>query len=77
MFSGIWSTLVGLLIEDGQLAVGALVALGITWALATAGGDVAQQLVGWVLLVMVLVLVVANLYRAGISARARVSSARR
>jgi hypothetical protein len=77
MFNGIWSTLVGLLIEDGQLAIGALLALAITWAIATAGGAPAQQVVGWVLLVMVLVLVVANLYRAGLTARARVSSAQR
>ena len=77
MFRSIWSTLVGLLIEDGQLAIGAILALAITWALANAGGGSAQQVVGWVLLVMVLVLVVANLYRAGVTARARVSSARR
>ncbi|MEK6224862.1 MAG: hypothetical protein AABM40_01055 [Chloroflexota bacterium] len=77
MFRSIWSTLVGLLIEDGQLAIGAILALAITWALANAGGGSAQQVVGWVLLAMVLVLVVANLYRAGVTARARVSSARR
>ena len=77
MFRGIWSTLVGLLIEDGQLAIGALIALAITWALANAGGDSGRQVVGWVLLVMVLLLVVANLYRAGLLARTRVSSARR
>ena len=77
MFSSLWSTLVGLLIEDGQLAIGAILALAITWALATSGGDAAQQVVGWVLLVMVLVLVIANLYRAGLVARARVSSAQR
>jgi hypothetical protein len=77
MFRGIWSTLVGLLIEDGQLAIGALIALAITWALASTGGGAAQQVVGWVLLAMVLALVVANLYRAGVTARARVSSARR
>ena len=77
MFRSIWTTLVGLLIEDGQLAIGAILALAVTWALATAGGGSAQQVVGWVLLAMVLVLVVANLYRAGVTARARVSSARR
>src|SRR5438874_13618669 len=77
MFKGVWATLVGLLIEDGQLAIGALVALAITWLLAAAGGDQTQEVVGWALLVMVLVLVVANLYRAGLVARARVSSARR
>jgi hypothetical protein len=77
MFRSVWSTLVGLLIDDGELAIGALVALAITWALAAAGGNDAQELVGWVLLAIVLVLVVANLYRAGVTARARVSSARR
>lgn len=77
MFSAIWSTLVGLLIEDGQLAIGALAALAITWAVAFSGGDQGRDVSGWVLLVMVLVLVVANLYRAGVTARARVSSAQR
>ena len=77
MFKSIWSTLVGLLIEDGQLAIGALVALAVTWLLAAAGGDQTQEVVGWALLVMVVALVVANLYRAGLVARARVSSARR
>jgi thiosulfate reductase cytochrome b subunit len=77
MFKGIWATLAGLVVEDGQLAIGALAALAITWALASAGGVAAHQIIGWVLLAMVLVLVVANLYRAGVVARSRVSSARR
>jgi hypothetical protein len=76
VFRTIWSTLYGLLVDDGQLATGALVALAITWALAYSGGATAQQVVGWVLLVMVLALVVANLYRAGLNAR-RLSSAQR
>jgi hypothetical protein len=77
MFSSIWSTLAGLLIEDGQLAIGALIALAVTWGIAYTGGDRGRDVSGWVLLAIVLVLVVANLYRAGVSARARVSSARR
>jgi hypothetical protein len=77
MFKTIWSTLYGLLVDDGQLAIGALAALAITWAIATAGGDAVQQVAGWVLLLIVLVLVVANLYRAGLVARSRASSARR
>ena len=77
MFRTIWSTLVGLLIEDGQLAIGALIALAVTWAVASAGGDAAHDLVGWMLLAMVLALVLVNLYRAGVMARARMSSARR
>jgi len=77
MFKGIWSTLVGLLIEDGQLAIGALIALAITWAIAYTGGDQGRDVSGYVLLVLVLALVVANLYRVGLTVRARVSSARR
>jgi hypothetical protein len=76
MFRSIWSTLYGLLVDDGQLAIGALLALALTWALASAGGDEAQEVAGWVLLVMVLVLVVANLYRAGLAARALISARR-
>src|SRR5438552_3926214 len=53
MFNGIWSILVGLLIEAGQLAIGALLALAITWALATAGGASAHQVVGWLLRMIV------------------------
>jgi hypothetical protein len=77
MFRSVWATLYGLLVDDGQLAIGALLALAITWALASAGGAAAEEVVGWLLLAMVLVLVVANLYRAGLVARARVSSAHR
>jgi hypothetical protein len=73
----VWSTVYGLLVDDGQLAIGALGALTITWLLATAGGEATQQIAGWLLLVLVLGLVVVNLYRAGLVARARVSSARR
>jgi hypothetical protein len=77
MFKGIWETLAGLLVEDGQLAIGAILALAIAWVVASAGGASARDLVGWVLLGLVLVLVVANLYRVGVVARSRVSSARR
>jgi hypothetical protein len=40
---------------------------------AAALGDAARGVLGWLLLAMVLVLVIANLYRAGLNARRRIS----
>ena len=77
MFKTIWSTLYGLLVDDGQLAIGAIAALAITWLLARTAGDALEPILGWLLLLMVLALVLANLYRAGLTARRRVSSAHR
>ena len=66
---GIWEAVWGLLVEDGSLAVGILVALGITWAAAAAVVTPMQDEVGWVLLAMLLLLVVLNLRAAGLKAR--------
>jgi len=68
---GIWSNTYGLLVDDGQLAVGAIAALVVTWLVAQSGA--LQDNAGWLLLVLVLALVVANLYRAGRNARRQVA----
>ncbi len=68
---GIWSNTYGLLVDDGQLAVGAIAALVVTWVVAQSGA--LQDNAGWLLLVLVLALVVANLYRAGRNARRQVA----
>jgi len=73
LLRGIWDNTYGLLVDDGQLAVGAIVALAITWVVATTGDSAIQQNSGWLLLAMVLVLAVANIYRAGHNAKRRVS----
>jgi hypothetical protein len=62
---GIWDNTYGLLVDDGQLAIGAIVALAVTWVIAEHASEAVREDAGWALLAMVVVLVVANLYRAG------------
>jgi hypothetical protein len=69
---GIWDNTYGLLVDDGQLAIGAILALAVTWVIAHSGADILSENAGWVLLGLVLALVLANLYRAGRSARRRI-----
>jgi hypothetical protein len=70
---GIWDNTYGLLVDDGQLAVGAIAALAITWLVASSGTAGVRENAGWLLLALVVVLVLANLYRAGRNARRRLS----
>ena len=73
MLRGIWENAYGLLVDDGQLAVGAIAALAITWLVASSGSDAVRQNAGWLLLALVLALVVANLYLVGRKVRSRIS----
>ena len=56
----VWENVVGLVIEDSQLAVGIVAALLVTWALSTLGGRV-ESFIGWLLLVLLVVVLLANL----------------
>ena len=67
----IWNNTYGLLVDDGQLAVGAIAALVVTWLAAQSAA--LQENAGWLLLALVLGLVIANLYRAGRNARRRIA----
>lgn len=69
LLRGIWDSIYGLLVDDGQLAVGAIAALALTWLVAQLGAGAVRENSGWVLLALVVLLVVANLYRAGRNAR--------
>ena len=71
LLRSIWNNTYGLLVDDGQLAVGAIVALVVTWFAAQSA--TLQENAGWLLLLLVLALVVANLYRAGRNARGQIS----
>jgi len=69
----VWETVWGLLVDDGSLAIGIVVALGMTWLAAIALGDAGRDQVGWLLVAMLVVLVVVNLRAAGGSVRRRIS----
>ena len=67
MLPSIWNNTYGLLVDDGQLAVGAIAALVVIWFAAQSA--TLQGNAGWLLLLLVLALVVANLYRTGRNVR--------
>jgi hypothetical protein len=69
----VWEAAWGLLVEDGSLAVGILVALAITWAAAITVPESMQDRIGWLLLAMLVLLVVLNLRAAGLTARRRLT----
>ncbi len=62
---GVWDNTYGLLVDDGQLAIGAIAALAVTWLVAQTSEEAIRENVGWVLVALVVALVIANLYRAG------------
>jgi len=70
---GIWEAVWGLLVEDGSLAIGIVVALAITWVAAIVLGEGAHDVVGWLLLAILTGLVVVNLQAAGRKARRKIS----
>jgi len=67
-------TLWELLVDDGQLAVGIVASLGVAWILAHLGSEALAALTGWVLLVLLCALMIANLARAGRNARRKMSA---
>src|SRR3989440_425111 len=67
LLQGVGQSVYGLLVDDGQLAIGAIVALAITWLIAAAGERLRAE-AGWVLLALAVSVVVANVYVAGLRA---------
>ena len=64
-FKGIGKALWGLLVEDGSLAGGIVVALATTWIAAVVVSEAMRDQIGWLLLVMLTFLLVFNLRAAG------------
>jgi hypothetical protein len=68
----VWETLVGLVIEDSQLAIGIVLALAITWVLSTLGASV-EPLIGWVLLALLIAVLLVNLIVTARRAKRRIA----
>ena len=67
----IWDNTYGLLVDDGQLAVGAILSLAVAWVIAQGPSGEVRDNAGWILLGLVILLVLANWYRAGRNALRR------
>jgi len=70
----VWDAVWGLLVEDGSLAIGIVVALAVTWVAAIVLGEGAHDVVGWLLVAMLTALIMVNLQAAGRKARGKISS---
>jgi hypothetical protein len=67
-----WEQVYGLLVEDGQIAIGTLAALLATAAYsALAGQGQVRDSAGWLLFVLLMSLLLVNLYTTGRKAYAR------
>ena len=60
-----WEQVYGLLVEDGQIAIGTLLAFIATAAYAYLAGDALRDSAGWLLFVLLMSLLLVNLYTTG------------
>ena len=67
-----WEQVYGLLVEDGQIAIGALVAFVVAaaWSVLAGGGDL-RDAAGPLLFVLLMGLLLGNLYTTGRKAYAK------
>jgi hypothetical protein len=60
-----WEQVYGLLVEDGQIAIGTLLAFVGTAVYAYVVGDALRNSAGWLLFTLLMVLLLVNLYTTG------------
>lgn len=60
-----WEQVYGLLVEDGQIAIGTLVAFVATAIYAYFVGDELRNSSGWLLFILLMTLLTVNLYGTG------------
>ena len=68
----IWENVVGLVIEDSQLAIGIVLALVVTATLSALGAAV-HPVIGWVLLALLVVVLLGNLVVTARRAKRRIA----
>lgn len=66
-----WEQIYGLLVEDGQIAIGTLVAFGLAAAWSAFSGVDLRDAAGPLLFVLLMGLLLVNLYNTGRKAYAR------
>jgi hypothetical protein len=66
-----WEQIYGLLVEDGQIAIGTLVAIGIAAAWSVFAGEDLRYAAGPLLFVLLMGLLLVNLYTTGRKAYSR------
>jgi hypothetical protein len=65
-----WEQVYGLLVEDGQIAIGTLVAFAVSAAWSAAAGEDLRDSAGPILFVLLMSLLLVNLYTTGQKAAA-------
>jgi hypothetical protein len=68
---GAWEQVYGLLVEDGQIAIGTLVAYALAGAWVLIGGEDLRDAAGPLLFVLLMSLLLVNLYTTGRKAYAK------
>ena len=68
----VWENVVGLVIEDGQLAIGIVLALVVVAALSAFGAAL-HPLLGWILLALLVLVLFANLVVTARRAKRRIA----
>jgi hypothetical protein len=69
--AAVWEQVYDLLVEDGQIAIGTLVAFVVTAVYAFFAGEPWRNAAGWLLFVLLMSLMLVNLYTTGRAAYAK------
>ena len=65
LLAAAWEQVFGLLVEDGQIAIGTLLAFAAAAVFAYFANDELRNSAGWLLFILLMALLLVNLYRTG------------